>query len=63
MKISIGCDHGGPELKNEIAKFLGLKTASYAMDRYIKPLLETGALELTIPERPRSTRQKYKSKL
>ncbi len=52
-----------PRSRNEIAKFLGLKTASYAMDRYIKPLLETGALELTIPERPRSTRQKYKSKL
>ena len=50
-----------PRNRKEIAQFLGLKTASYAMDRYIRPLLDEGKLEMTIPEKPRSTHQKYKT--
>lgn len=50
-----------PRSRKEIARFLGIKTASYAMDRYIKPLLEEGKLEMTIPEKPKSTHQKYKT--
>ena len=50
-----------PRNRNEIAQFLGLKTASYAMDRYIRPLLDEGKLEMTMPEKPRSTHQKYKT--
>ncbi len=48
-----------PRSRKEIAAFLGIKTASYAMDRYIKPLLEDGKLDMTIPEKPKSTHQKY----
>jgi len=50
-----------PRGRKEIAQFLKLKTASYAMERYIRPLLEEGKLEMTIPEKPKSTHQKYRT--
>lgn len=50
-----------PRSRKEIAAYLGLKTASYATDRYIRPLLEEGKLEMTIPDKPKSTRQRYKA--
>lgn len=50
-----------PRSRKEIAQFLKLKTASYAMDRYIRPLLEEGKLQMTIPEKPKSTHQKYRT--
>ena len=50
-----------PRSRKEIAQFLKLKTASYAMDRYIRPLLEEGKLKMTIPEKPKSTHQKYRT--
>lgn len=50
-----------PRSRKEIAQFLKLKTASYAMDRYIRPLLDEGKLEMTMPEKPRSTHQKYRT--
>ena len=48
-----------PRSRKEIAQFLGLKTASYAMERHIRPLLDEGKLKMTIPEKPKSTHQKY----
>lgn len=50
-----------PRSRKEIAQFLKLKTASYAMDRYIRPLLEEGKLEMTLPDKPKSTHQKYRT--
>ena len=50
-----------PRSRKEIAQFLGLKTASYAMDRYIRPLLDEGRLEMTMPDKPRSTHQKFRT--
>ena len=50
-----------PRGRKEIAQFLKLKTASYARERYIRPLLNEGKLEMTIPEKPRSTHQKYRT--
>lgn len=50
-----------PRSRKEIAQFLKLKTVSYAMDRYICPLLEEGKLEMTMPEKPKSTHQKYRT--
>lgn len=50
-----------PRSRKEIAAFLGLKTASYAAERYIRPMLEEGKLEMTIPDKPKSTRQKYRT--
>ena len=43
----------------EIADFLGVKTVSYAIRQYVAPLLETGQLKMTLPDRPGSPKQKY----
>ncbi len=48
-----------PRSRKEIAAFLGIKTAAYATERYIKPLLDSGKLAMTMPDRPKSTKQKY----
>jgi len=38
-----------PRTRQEIAAFLGIKTASYAIRQYVLPLVETGKLKMTIP--------------
>lgn len=48
-----------PRSRAEIADFLGIKTTRYVMQQYIKPLLEANKLQMTIPEQPRSHKQKY----
>ncbi|MGI6736209.1 MAG: ATP-binding protein [Anaerovoracaceae bacterium] len=48
-----------PRSRREIADFLGIETAFYAMRRYVKPLLDAGKLEMTIPDKPRSNKQKF----
>lgn len=50
-----------PRSKQEIADFLGLKTAYYAMARYIRPLIREGLLKMTEPGGTRTVRQKYYS--
>ena len=50
-----------PRSRKEIASYLGLKTTAYAMDRYIRPMLERGELEMTIPEKPSSRKQTYRT--
>ena len=48
-----------PRTRAEIAEHLGIKTQFYVMSRYVQPLLESGRLAMTIPEKPRSKRQTY----
>ena len=48
-----------PRSRQEIADFLGVKTVSYAIRRYVAPLLEAGKLKMTLPDRPGSPKQKY----
>lgn len=48
-----------PRSRREIADFLKLKTTSYAMQRYVTPLLESGQLKMTNPDHPGSHAQKY----
>lgn len=50
-----------PRSRKEIADFLKLKTTSYAIQRYVTPLLESGQLKMTNPEHPGSRTQKYYS--
>ena len=50
-----------PRSRKEITQFLGLKTAGYAMERYIRPLLAQGKLEMTLPEKPRSSHQQFQT--
>ncbi len=48
-----------PKLKSEIAEFLGVKTTFYVMSKYVTPLLQSGDLAMTLPEKPQSKLQRY----
>lgn len=48
-----------PRSRKEIMDFLKVTTTSYVTKKYLLPLIEKGKLSLTIPDKPRSTNQKY----
>lgn len=48
-----------PRSRKEIAEYLGLASISYAITQYVQPLVNAGKLKMTIPDRPKSTKQKY----
>lgn len=48
-----------PRTRKELTEFLGLASGQYAIKRYVDPLVKSGDLRLTIPDRPRSRNQKY----
>jgi len=48
-----------PKTRQEIADFIGIKTVFYVTQNYIQPLLETGKLKMTIPDKPKSRNQRY----
>lgn len=50
-----------PRSRSEIAQYLRIKTIYYMMSHYVNPLLETGQLKMTIPQKPKSKNQKYYS--
>ena len=48
-----------PRTRREIAEFLGIKSVAYAVTTYVTPLVEKGLLTLSLPEKPRSPKQRY----
>ena len=48
-----------PRSKKELAKFLGIKSVTYGIKRYVEPLVENGLLALSEPKNPGSRSQKY----
>lgn len=48
-----------PRSRQEIAKFLGIKSVPYAVTTYVTPLVEKELLALSLPEKPRSPKQRY----
>lgn len=50
-----------PRTRKEIAKFLGLSSVTYAMNKYVQPLIDKGQIKLTVPEAPSSRKQMYYS--
>ena len=48
-----------PWNRQEIADYLGIKTVFYVMKHYVEPLLQSGQLAMTIPEKPKSRNQRY----
>ena len=45
--------------KKEICSYLGYKNLTYFTKKYLIPLLESGKLKMTIPDKPNSRLQKY----
>lgn len=50
-----------PRTRQEIADYLKITTVSHAIKHHINPLVEKGLILLTIPDKPRSSKQKYYS--
>lgn len=48
-----------PRSRKEIVDYLAISSAQYALRRYLDPLVGSGAIRMTIPEKPKSPRQKY----
>ena len=48
-----------PKSKKELAAFCGFKDLRHFTLTHINPLLESGQLEMTIPDKPKSKNQKY----
>jgi len=45
--------------RNEIQKFIGISNRAYFSREILKPLLDSGNLSMTIPNKPNSKNQKY----
>ena len=50
-----------PRTRKEICDYLGLSSSAYVIKTYITPLVESGKIKLSIPDRPKSPRQLYYS--
>ena len=50
-----------PRTRAEIAEFLNLDSQSYAISTYVTPLVKEDVIKLTIPDKPRSPKQRYYS--
>lgn len=48
-----------PRSRDEIKDHLGIKTWPYILQRYIQPLIDQGLLTMTLPDTPRSSKQRY----
>ena len=47
--------------RQEIADFLHIKTAHYAIKNHIAPLIQKGVIEMEFPDKPRSPKQRYRT--
>ncbi|MCD8133718.1 MAG: putative DNA binding domain-containing protein [Clostridiales bacterium] len=47
-----------PRSREEVTEFMGF-SRYYVMEKIIKPLLASGQLEMTIPDKPKSKKQRY----
>lgn len=51
-----------PRTRKEIAEFLGLSSVTYAIKTYIQPLIDSGKIGLTVPDKASSPNQKFYTK-
>lgn len=51
-----------PRSRPEMMEFMGVTNRKYFRERYIKPLLESGQLCMTLPDKPKSKKQQYVAK-
>ncbi|OKY73776.1 MAG: hypothetical protein BM485_17125 [Desulfobulbaceae bacterium DB1] len=45
--------------REELQKRLGIKNKKHFLESYLKPAIESGFLEMTIPDKPNSLLQQY----
>lgn len=50
-----------PRTRKEICEYLGLASVTYAVQTYVMPLVESGKIKMTNPEKPKSSKQLYYS--
>ncbi len=50
-----------PRSRAEIIEYLAIPSAQYALRHYLDPLIEAGAIRLSLPEKPRSSKQRYET--
>lgn len=50
-----------PRTREEIAELLGISSTSYAIARYVMPLVKSGRIAMSDPEHPRRRDQTYKT--
>ena len=50
----------GPLSRSELQERLGLKHRDSFNEAYLQPALAAGIIEMTIPDKPRSSKQKYR---
>lgn len=48
-----------PRTRQEIAAFLGIQSVPYAIKTHVMPLVAQGRIALSLPEKPKSPKQKY----
>ena len=48
-----------PRTRQEICDYLGLSSVTYAIQKHIMPLVESGKIKLSIPDKPKSPKQLY----
>ena len=48
-----------PRSRKEISDFVGMKDVRYLKEAYLAILIESGRIEMTLPEKPTSRNQKY----
>jgi ATP-dependent DNA helicase RecG len=48
-----------PKTREEMQQFMGMSDRGYFREKILKPLLESGKLKMTIPDKPNSRNQKY----
>ena len=51
-----------PRTRKEICDYLGLSSVTYAIQTYIMPLVESGKIKMSNPEKPKSSKQLYYTK-
>lgn len=50
-----------PRSRAEIIAYLGIPSAQYALRHYLDPLVEVGAIQLSLPDKPRSPKKTYQT--
>ena len=50
----------GETTRQQLQRALGLKDGEHFRKAYLQPALDAGLIEMTIPDKPRSSRQKYR---